>query len=327
MYKQTLCLIRRGNDLLLLNRNKAPWMGCWIGPGGKLAPGESPHMCMVRELQEETGLTVDAPHYAGLVTWDVEGGKSGGMYAFVADVAVDLQTPLATAEGVLDWKPVDWVFHPDNRGIAHHLHRFGPAMLAGEVLQHHFTWRASGALEYEPRPLPGVAFRPMTLEDIPLYHRWANSPELIGIWHDGEYHTLEQEAAKLAPRIHGKTPTHAHMIMHGGVTIGTIQCYRWADYRDHAAPFGLEEDAASLDLMIGEEEYRGRGLGTEILRTYMRDYVFPLTGSVSCVITPEVRNERAVRAYEKAGCKLWKVVDHPDEPSPVALMRIFRDEL
>lgn len=36
MYQYTLCFIERGDAILLLNRQKAPWMGCWNGVGGKI---------------------------------------------------------------------------------------------------------------------------------------------------------------------------------------------------------------------------------------------------------------------------------------------------
>ncbi|WJH35841.1 hypothetical protein N6H14_07935 [Paenibacillus sp. CC-CFT747] len=42
MFRYTICFIRRGNRILLLNRNAPAWMGAWNGVGGKLEPGEAP---------------------------------------------------------------------------------------------------------------------------------------------------------------------------------------------------------------------------------------------------------------------------------------------
>ncbi|HYG56977.1 MAG TPA: GNAT family N-acetyltransferase [Symbiobacteriaceae bacterium] len=330
MYKQTICLIRRRDQLLLLNRNRAPWMGMWMGPGGKMEPGESPRMCALREVREETGIALDDVRFAGLVTWDVEGGRSGGMYAFVADVQADFgyPSPRASSEGLLDWKKIDWVLNPKNLGVARHLPRFAPAMLEGaELYRHHFIWPAVGPMEYEWRPLPGVAFRPLDMDDVALLHRWVNDPALIDIWNQGKEQSLEAVEAKYGPYIRGEKPTQPYIIMHGGVPIGYIQTYLWRDYPDYAAHLGAEEESASLDVMIGEAEYRNRGLGRDILRAFLRGVVFSRPQVASCIITPEESNRRALRAYEKAGFKLWKVIDHPDEPSPVALMRITRDEL
>ncbi len=57
---------------LLIKRRKAPNLGCWSPPGGKLETvlGESPFECAVREAHEETGLeTVTADwHLFGMVS-------------------------------------------------------------------------------------------------------------------------------------------------------------------------------------------------------------------------------------------------------------------
>ena len=59
--------VKDGNVLLML-RNKDPNLGLWVGPGGKLEPGESPYDCAKRELYEETGLEVDELYFRGLIT-------------------------------------------------------------------------------------------------------------------------------------------------------------------------------------------------------------------------------------------------------------------
>ena len=58
MYRYTLCLIRKNDQWLLLNRQKQPAMGMWNGVGGKIEAGESPAESVTRETFEETGLTV-----------------------------------------------------------------------------------------------------------------------------------------------------------------------------------------------------------------------------------------------------------------------------
>ena len=46
----------------------------WIGIGGKVEPGESPHECMVREAYEETGLTIKHPKLCGVKNWFCDDG-------------------------------------------------------------------------------------------------------------------------------------------------------------------------------------------------------------------------------------------------------------
>ena len=57
----TLCYIRQGNQVLMLHRIRKEQdksRGKWIGIGGTFEPGESPEECVLREVREETGLTL-----------------------------------------------------------------------------------------------------------------------------------------------------------------------------------------------------------------------------------------------------------------------------
>jgi len=47
-------------QVLLIQRAKAPWDGTWSLPGGRLEPGETAEECAARELREELGLRVYA---------------------------------------------------------------------------------------------------------------------------------------------------------------------------------------------------------------------------------------------------------------------------
>ncbi|QHT60802.1 8-oxo-dGTP diphosphatase [Paenibacillus lycopersici] len=120
MIAYTICFIRRGSQILMLNRERASWMGCWNGIGGKLEPGETPRASMLRELREETGMKTDALRFKGLVTWRIDGAKYGGMYAYMAeaDESRAYDTPVKTEEGILDWKETAWLLDPANMGIA-----------------------------------------------------------------------------------------------------------------------------------------------------------------------------------------------------------------
>lgn len=51
----SVALVRR-DDLLLIQRNRAPSEGLWTLPGGRLEPGETTEQCAIRELREELGL-------------------------------------------------------------------------------------------------------------------------------------------------------------------------------------------------------------------------------------------------------------------------------
>ena len=53
--------------LLLVKRGHEPGAGLWSVPGGRVEPGETDSEALVRELREETGLTVQAGPLLGSV--------------------------------------------------------------------------------------------------------------------------------------------------------------------------------------------------------------------------------------------------------------------
>ena len=89
MHNSTLCYITRGNEVLMLHRVKKKNdinKDKWIGIGGKFEAGETPDECLLREAQEETGLTLTAWRCRGIVTFLTENPEDGEyMYLFTAD--------------------------------------------------------------------------------------------------------------------------------------------------------------------------------------------------------------------------------------------------
>ena len=73
MINTTLCYIEQEGKYLLLHRVKKKNdinKDKWIGIGGKFEEGESPEDCLLREVREETGLTLTAWRFRGVVIVD-----------------------------------------------------------------------------------------------------------------------------------------------------------------------------------------------------------------------------------------------------------------
>ena len=106
MLNTTLCYIRRGDEYLMLHRIKKDHdlnHGKWVGIGGKFEPGESPEDCLLREVLEETGLTLTQYQFRGIITFVSDEWGTEYMHLFTAD---GFTGELAeTSEGVLRWIP------------------------------------------------------------------------------------------------------------------------------------------------------------------------------------------------------------------------------
>jgi 8-oxo-dGTP diphosphatase len=61
--------------LLLIKRGHEPGAGLWSVPGGRVEPGETDAEALVREMREETGLTVQAGPLLGRVRRPAPGGN------------------------------------------------------------------------------------------------------------------------------------------------------------------------------------------------------------------------------------------------------------
>lgn len=148
--KYTICFIKRDDEILLLNREKPSWMGSWNGVGGKFEEGETPRECVLREVYEETNIKLKDVQLKGVVTWNVDGIKNGGMYLFMQEVPQNFnyKVPIKTREGILDWKKVDWIINPENTGVAHNLPKFLPKMLNDTgIFQYHCVFKEDVLLE------------------------------------------------------------------------------------------------------------------------------------------------------------------------------------
>ncbi len=83
----TLCYLEKDGKYLMLHRTKKendPSHDLWMGLGGHVETGESPEDCVVREVKEESGLTLTDYQFRGVVTFS-EGDWHEYMFLFSAD--------------------------------------------------------------------------------------------------------------------------------------------------------------------------------------------------------------------------------------------------
>ncbi len=104
MRNTTLCYIESDNHYLLLHRTKKEndqSHDKWLGIGGKFEDKESPEDCILREVREETGLTLTSYQYRGIVTFVSDIWETEYMHLFTADGFTGTVTECS--EGDLEW--------------------------------------------------------------------------------------------------------------------------------------------------------------------------------------------------------------------------------
>jgi len=158
-----------------------------------------------------------------------------------------------------------------------------------------------------------VTFRRLTDEDLPLLHRWLNEPGVVRWW-EGDDVSWEGVVRDYGS---GQTdPVEFHLALLEGDPVGWIQCYAVADEPEEAGPWwelGIDRTAAGIDYLIGEPAARGRGLGSSMIRCFVRDVVFAghPHWTQACA-APLEANVASWRALERAGFRFVGLVPNAD---------------
>ncbi|MBO4399236.1 MAG: 8-oxo-dGTP diphosphatase [Lachnospiraceae bacterium] len=94
-----LCLIKDGSRVLLQNRVKKDWQGYTL-PGGHVEKGESFVEAVIREMQEETGLTIQRPKLVGIKQFPIDSGR----YIVLLFEAMQFTGEVVSSEeGEMEW--------------------------------------------------------------------------------------------------------------------------------------------------------------------------------------------------------------------------------
>ena len=102
----TLCYIERDDAYLMMHRVKKERdinRDKWIGVGGHFEEGESPEECLLREVMEETGLTLTDYRLRGVITFMTDTYPAEYMFLYTAEGFTGIMH--ACNEGELEWVP------------------------------------------------------------------------------------------------------------------------------------------------------------------------------------------------------------------------------
>lgn len=95
-----MCMVYDGDKILVQNRTKSDWPGIAF-PGGHVEQGESLTESVIREIREETGLTITHPVLCGVKDWSNEDGSRYMVLFFKANEFSGELT--SSEEGEMQW--------------------------------------------------------------------------------------------------------------------------------------------------------------------------------------------------------------------------------
>ena len=120
----TLCFVKKDNKILMINRNKSPFMGMWNALGGHKEENETPLLCAIREIYEESNIIVDNASLISISTWNYDDDE---IYVYVSELDNNFNIdkyPIKIDEGIIEFKDIDWIIDKKNYGVIEDLRIF-----------------------------------------------------------------------------------------------------------------------------------------------------------------------------------------------------------
>jgi aminoglycoside 6'-N-acetyltransferase len=162
-----------------------------------------------------------------------------------------------------------------------------------------------------------IEFAPLRRGHLELVRDWLGRPHVRRWWRD-----KEESLGNAEDSLAGRDPTAYYLIVVDNRPVGLMETYLVSDNPEWEEIVGPGEGLAGVDLLIGEEDATGRGLGPQVLAQFAREIVFVRPETQACVATVEEPNRRSWRAFEKAGFR--HVRDVEEDGLPHRLMRFDR---
>ncbi len=145
---------------------------------------------------------------------------------------------------------------------------------------------------------PTIELRPAHMADYPQIEAWLRQPEVQRWW--GSFSVAQAAVISALQEPMGL----CSIILVNGVPAGYIQA------QDGSQADGSPDLAGvyRLDAFIGEPRFRSQGIGRHALELAAEE-VFHSTLAVAVVALVALRNEAAVRLYERAGLRWVRVIE------------------
>ena len=162
-------------------------------------------------------------------------------------------------------------------------------------------------------PTPHVTLRQARASDRFMIRRWLAEPH-VEAWWGGRASAEAKVTLALA-----SDSALCRIIDADGAPVGYAHGVDMALWGG-AWPSGLPSGAFDVDLFVGDRARVGQGIGRQAIDLLVAE-VFAATLALGCAVIVSIRNEAAVRAYEKAGFRWVAVWDAPGAGRSWVLLR------
>ncbi len=165
--------------------------------------------------------------------------------------------------------------------------------------------------------MEAIGFRALERADYALLSGWLAEPAVRRWWnHDPGLEAVERD---FGPSIDGADRADVCIALADGRPFGLIQRYPIADTQEYvdelSAVLPVPPHALSVDYLIGEPAYRGRGLGARMIAAFIDQAWSAFPEAMDVIVPVSAANEASWRALERAG--LRRVAEgelEPDNP-------------
>lgn len=174
--------------------------------------------------------------------------------------------------------------------------------LSGELLQF--------GLGQGPGEVASVEIRPMTRRDYAGTIAWQSMPHVSRWWTD-KARTVDDMEAHYGRALDGVEATRVWVVEINGRPCGFLQDYRVGDHPEYTI-LTAQPDAISVDYLLGDPNLVGKGVGTRVVWTYLKDVVAPAyPDATTFFAAPDHRNQASLRMLMKLGFTQGTWFDEP----------------
>lgn len=154
-------------------------------------------------------------------------------------------------------------------------------------------------------------FKPLSISDVTLMCQWFNLPHIQKFYSLRQW-TEDQVLEKLKPYITGYKPVLGLIVLMNEKPIGYVQQYKISDYPwpNQNLPQAIIDNAAGMDLFIGDEGLIGRGIGSQIINEFIKSKIW--SQFQYCIVDPDINNIAAIKCYGKLNFQSHSVIDSED---------------